>query len=401
MSDVRAIGRMRAFATSIDLDAIFGQSHTGRYRGIRASRVQVMAGKPTKVSIVTFAESDPSIVYGIFDTLWAAGRLWNVLHDLPPGEPVFEPQLVSATTTPLHLVTGVTILPQTSIDDVVSTDIVFVPNVMVTSPHALEALDIRLIEWIARMHAQGAQLYASCGGSLVLAQAGLLAGLEATTHWAYAPLFRRLFPDVTHRADRVLVQSGPGQRIVCSGGASSWQDLVLLLIARQAGNDEAIRISKMFLYQWHAEGQLPYAAMMRNANHGDAAIGTLQAWLADNYARQGVIAEVVLRSGLPKRTFDRRFKKATGYAPLAYVHALRVEEAKQILETGDVTVEAIACEVGYDDIAYFRRLFRRLSGMTPAAYRRKFQIPPLITAREAGRSPRHRSGRANAARPLP
>lgn len=332
--------------------------------------------KPVRVSLVVFPQSDPSIIYGVFDTLWAAGRLWSALQGLPAGEPLFAPRLVAAEPGPLSLVTGVAIVPQDTIAEVAETDVVFVPNVMVETPDDVRALDPRLIAWIVRMYEGGAQLYAACGGSIVLAAAGLLDGLESTTHWAYAPLFRRMFPKVTLHADRILVQSGPGHRMVCCGGASSWQDLALLLIARHGGNAEAVRISRLFLYQWHREGQLPYAAMMQNVNHGDAVVSDLQVWLAENYRRPDVVAELVRRSGLPKRTFDRRFRRATGYAPLAYVQALRVEESKQMLETGSAPVDAIGAEVGYEDVASFRRLFRRLTAMSPAAYRRKFQPPP-------------------------
>jgi transcriptional regulator GlxA family with amidase domain len=209
----------------------------------------------------------------------------------------------------------------------------------------------------------------------VLAEAGLLDGEEATTHWGYAPLFRRLYPQVTLCADRLLVQSGRGHSIVCSGGASSWQDLVLLMIARYGSNEEAIRISKLFLYQWHREGQLPYASMIQNVDHGDAVVNDAQTWLAHNYQQADVVAGLVRRSGLPKRTFDRRFKAATGYSPLAYVQTLRIEEAKQALERSATPVEAIGREVGYEDAASFRRLFRRLAGMAPAEYRKKFQLP--------------------------
>lgn len=334
---------------------------------------------PIHVGIVVFPECDPSIIYGVFDTLWAAGRFVGGLkpdHDAR----LFEPRLVAAETGPLRLVTGVSILPQDTIADVARTDIVFVPNVMVDSGPALRALDRRLIDWIRRMHAGGAQLYASCGGALVLAESGLLDGGAATTHWGYAPLFRREFPNVTLHEDRLLVQCGAGHDIVCSGGASSWQDLVLMLVARHGGTEEAIRLSKLFLYQWHRGGQLPYASMIANVDHGDAVILRCQTWLADNYARADIVAVLAAQSGLPKRSFDRRFRSATGYSPLAYVQALRVEEAKQMLETGVEPVEAIAQEVGYADVAAFRRLFGRLAGVTPGAYRRKFQLPPLAAA---------------------
>jgi transcriptional regulator GlxA family with amidase domain len=359
-------------------------------------RIKSTNSKPLHVSLVVFAECDPSIIYGVYDTLWAAGWLWDSLKgQQPTTKRLFEPRLVAAEAGPLQLCTGVSILPQDTIAEVARTDIVFVPNVMVETATSLEALDRRLLDWIRRMHGQGAQLYAACGGSLVLAEAGLLDGGEATTHWSYAPLFRRLYPNVTLREERILVQGGPGHSIVCSGGASSWQDLALLLIARHAGTEEAIRISKLFLYQWHRDGQLPYASMMANVDHGDSVIERCQTWLAQNYERADIVAELVRQSGLPKRTFDRRFRAATGYSPLAYIQALRIEEAKQLLETGSAPVEAVAREVGYEDAASFRRLFRRLAGMNPGDYRRKLQPPSLVAraAADAKRKGELRSGR--------
>ena len=97
----------------------------------------------------------------------------------------------------------------------------FVPNVMVKSAACLRGLDRRLLDWIKAMHGQGAALYSACGGSLVLAEAGLLGGEAATTHWIYAALFKEQYPDVTLHVDRLIVQSGDGHSIVCSGGASS------------------------------------------------------------------------------------------------------------------------------------------------------------------------------------
>jgi transcriptional regulator GlxA family with amidase domain len=345
---------------------------------------------PIHVSIVLFRECDPSIIYGVYDTLWAAGWVWDALKGHPAGRRLFEPRLVAAEPGPIELITGVHVVPQDTIADVHRTDIVFVPNVWADRAESVRGLDRRLLDWIGRMHAQGAQLYSSCGGSLALAEAGLLDGHAATTHWSYAPLFRRLYPKVTLHAERILVQGGPGHSIVCSGGASSWQDLALLLIARHAGTEEAIRISKVFLYQWHRDGQLPYASMMANVDHGDSVIERCQTWLAQNYERPDIVAELVRCSGLPKRTFDRRFRAATGYSPLAYIQALRIEEAKQLLERGSAPVEAVAREVGYEDAASFRRLFRRLAGMTPGDYRRKFQLPSLVSRAAAGAKPQRK-----------
>jgi transcriptional regulator GlxA family with amidase domain len=307
---------------------------------------------------------------------------------------MFEPRLVAAKEGPLRLVTGVTIVPDASVKDVQATDIVFVPNVLVSSAEGLRALDRRLLSWVREQYASGTHVYTSCGGPLAVAEAGLLDGLDATTHWAYVDLFRREFPSVRLHPDRVLVQTGPDQRIVCSGGASSWQDLVLFLVTRHCGPEEAMRLSKLFLYQWHRDGQLPYSCMMQNVRHEDDVVLEQQVWIAENYAKPNLVAEIVARAGMPATTFIRHFKAATGYTPLAYIQALRIEEAKQLLETGDAPVEQIGAEVGYEDVGSFRRLFRRLTGITPGEYRRKFRMPAqfwIAGARTGGSSARKKA----------
>jgi transcriptional regulator GlxA family with amidase domain len=331
-----------------------------------------------RVGIPIFPECDPSIIYGVFDTLWAAGRAWDTVTGAVASEGLFEPRLVGVVEGPIKLVTGVSVLAQDTIDQVTQTDIVFVPNVMVGLTHGTRVLDRRLIDWIRRMHANGAQMFGTCGGALVLAEAGLLEGREATTHWVYEAVFRKFFPNVKLHMERVLVQNGPGNNLVCGGGASSWQDLALLLVAKYGGTEEAIRISKLFLYQWHRDGQLPFQSMVQNVGHGDGVILKCQEWVAQHYQRQEIITEMVRLSGLPKRSFDRRFRAATGYSPLAYVQTLRIEEAKQMLETSNIAVEQVGREVGYEDAASFRRLFRRLSGIGPSDYRRKFQPPSIV-----------------------
>ncbi len=123
--------------------------------------------------------------------------------------------------------------------------------------------------------------------------------------------------------------------------------------------------------------------MSANVTHGDAAIQRCQTWIAQNYEKPDAVARMVEQSGLPKRTFDRRFRAATGYSPLGYVQALRIEEAKQMLETGAQAIEEVAREVGYEDLTSFRRLFARLTGMTPGDYRRNFKLPDFIVRRHA------------------
>ncbi len=149
--------------------------------------------------------------------------------------------------------------------------------------------------------------------------------------------------------------------------------MALHLIARFSGEAEAIRIAKLFLLGDRRDGQLPFSALGRRRGHDDAVVGDCQAWIAEHYAGPNPVARMVSRAGLPERTFKRRFKAATGYAPVAYVQALRIEEAKQILETTAEPTDAVANAVGYEDPGFFRRLFKRRTGLTPARYRQRFR----------------------------
>ena len=141
--------------------------------------------------------------------------------------------------------------------------------------------------------------------------------------------------------------------------------------------------------------------MVRNVEHGDAVIVRSQEYLARSYKRSGVVGEAVRKSGLAKRSFDRRFRAATGHSPLEYVQALRIEEAKELLETTSTAAEKVGRKVGYEDAASFRRLFARIAGMTPGDYRRKFQLPAFVRDLESPRpvvAKRTDAGRSSGAR---
>ena len=136
------------------------------------------------------------------------------------------------------------------------------------------------------------------------------------------------------------------------------------------------RLAKLFLLDWHADGQLPYAALTVSLRHNDSLVTAAQLWVADNYALPNPVADMAAQSGLTERSFLRRFKKATGQSPMQYVQTLRIEEAKQLIETTDTALDDIAAEVGYTEASAFRRLFMRLVGVSPAAYRRRFASAP-------------------------
>jgi transcriptional regulator GlxA family with amidase domain len=208
-----------------------------------------------------------------------------------------------------------------------------------------------------------------------LAETSLLDGEIATTHWAYVEGLRANFPRIDVQPDKVLVEAGENGRLVTAGGHASWYDLLLYVISRTGGKQAALQTAKYFLLQWHTDGQSPYMAFRESLQHGDAVIREIQEWLRENHSQPNPVAAIEAMSGLPSRSFKRRFKQATGLSPLNYVQQLRVDRAKAFLENTNLPVDAISWKVGYEDVAFFNRLFKRVCGLTPGAYRRKFCIP--------------------------
>lgn len=282
---------------------------------------------------------------------------------------------VAAVTTPF----GLSIPVDRRLSDTEPADIVYIPPLALLPDQAAQ-FPPDLLDWLREQYAGGAMLCTACTGTLLLAATGLLDGIPATTHWAYDSTMRRFYPSVDLRINRTLVVAGDDQRLVTAGAQASWYDLVLYLIHRYSGAAAARKIAKFFLLDWHELDQNAYACFRENLRHSDEPIRAAQLWLSKNAAVAEPIDKAMAESGLPSRSFQRRFRKATGHTPLDYVQRLRVESAKNLLECSDASVEDITCQVGYEDVTYFRRLFRRVTGLTPAAYRKAFRTPPNIAA---------------------
>lgn len=329
-----------------------------------------MPAEKTRVALLAIPEVAASTLYGIFDVFAAAGRDWPTLIEGRAGESLLEPRVVAASGQgEMTVANGVRIVPDGGLDEV--SPVVCIPEVALPPDVIPPGRYLPEIDWIRRCHEAGAIIATACSGALLLAESGLLDGEDATTHWAYCDVLAR-YPGVRVHPQRALVVGGDGQRLVMAGGGTSWEDLALYLVARLVGIDEAMQIAKLFLIDWHDVGQLPFAALARSRQTGDASIAACQTWIAHHYDEPSPVAAMIRLSGLSERSFARRFKQATGLSAMEYVHTLRLEEAKQMLESEDDPVEAIAQAVGYEDAAFFGRLFRRKVGITPAQYRRRF-----------------------------
>ena len=328
--------------------------------------------KLPRVCLLAAAETSPSVLYGLFDVLSTVGAIYPEMTTGQPGKQLLEVKIVAATAEPFRCYGNVLIEPDFAIDDLHETDVAIVCDMYQPIDTPPRGRYGREIDWIKRMHAKGAIVASVCTGSLILAEAGLLDGLETAGHWAYREMFRDHYPKTKMRQDAILCVAGEQDRIVTAGSVASWQELALYLITRLCDAEQAIQTTKIFLLSDHACGQLPFAVTTPRLQQADAVIGDCQVWIAENYASSNPVAGMAARAGLKPRTFARRFRSATEYQPMDYVHAIRIEEAKQLLETGDIGVDDVSQAVGYQDPTSFRRLFKRKAGLTPAAYRRKF-----------------------------
>lgn len=327
------------------------------------------------VSLLTLPEAMVFPVSGIYEVLMGLDGL-SKLDPAAPSVPPFEVEVVTipGADTVMRLPLG---KPRT-IDQVERTDIVIIPVMTVEGGEWETGRYPAVVDWLRARHTEGAMLCSACSGVLLLAETGLLEGREATIHWAFGPVFSAHFPNVRLQLDKVLVATGDREEFVMSGATATWQDLVLYLIARHVGPATAQAMARYMLLQWHADGQAPYAVFMPPTDHGDAVVLRLQEWLRDHYSVARPVDEMVRLAGVPERSFKRRFTNATGCSPITYVQRLRIEEAKRRLERTDAPVDDISWSVGYEDPAFFQRLFKRTTNMTPGAYRRMFRLPDFV-----------------------
>lgn len=329
--------------------------------------------RPISVKLLAVPETTASILYAFYDVLSSFQDNWSKLAGrLDEDHATFDPKIVSPVDDAFRTTNGIPIAPHETLHANALPDVVIVPDVTIGPDEDPRGRWPQAVDWLRRMHDNGATVCSVCTGSLLLADAGILDGRAASTHWAYVETFRRYYPEVDLQAERLFVPASPERQVITTGGPATWEELALYLIAHYCGQAAAIKASKVFLLGDKGEGQLIYAAIHRPRRHEDAVVANAQGWIADNYALPNPVTRMVERSGLAERTFKRRFTAATGYTPIDYIQTLRIEEAKQMLEATATSIDEIGLAVGYEDPTFFRRLFKRSTGVTPSRYRQRF-----------------------------
>ncbi|THB80276.1 MAG: GlxA family transcriptional regulator [Desulfobacteraceae bacterium] len=319
------------------------------------------------VSVLAVDNCMKSSITGPHDIWSVASIQWRQMAGKASGD-LFHVQIITGTGKPVRCFNGTVVEPDQGMSEDIESDVVFIPVIY----GSLEPLlnDGPMIDWLILQHQRGAVICAVCAGVFLAAQTGLLENRCATTHWHLAREFQQRFPGVTLKQEKMVVDEGD---FITAGGVTAYMDLSLHLCSLFGSRELSANVSKILLIDPARQSQSPYQAFHFNLNHGDKPILKVQEWMQQHASDPMTVPALADRAGLGHRTFNRRFKKATGDTPLEYLQQLRIDMARNQLVFTRESIDTITYATGYEDVSSFRRLFKRATGLSPTAYRRKFR----------------------------
>lgn len=262
----------------------------------------------------------------------------------------------------------ITIKPDATVADTVECDLIIIPALrgdLLGSNH----LNRYFVDWIIKKYRQNCEIASLCTGAFLLAFTGLLKDKKCTTHWSYANEFRFYFPDITLVDEKMIVEHNG---LYSSGGSNAYWNLLLFLVEKYMNREIAILVAKHFVVNLDRITQTPFIVFSGLRNHQDDEILEAQDFIEGNYKMKITVESLAEQLHLTRRTFERRFKKATHCTVLEYLQKVRIEASKKALEAGRKPVEEIMTDVGYSDSQTFRELFKEVTGLTPLQYRERY-----------------------------
>ena len=254
------------------------------------------------------------------------------------------------------------------LEDVRSTDLIFIPAISGNIEQAIEK-NSRLLPWIVNHYKQGAEVASLCIGAFLLASTGLLNGKKCSTQLYSGNEFRRMFPDV-ELVDGSIITEESG--IYSSGGANSYWNLLLYLVEKYTDRDTAILASKYFAVDIDRESQASFMMFKGQKDHEDKEILKAQEFIEDNYQEKITVDQLADKFMMGRRSFERRFKKATNNTVVEYIQRVKIEAAKRSFESSRKNINEVMFDVGYTDTKAFREVFKKITGLTPIEYRNKY-----------------------------
>lgn len=323
------------------------------------------------VTVLLLNDNLASTALGPIEVFHSAGLLWNKLTG-NTADPRFRVTVASVDGASVMTPYVVRLSPQVAIDEVKHTDLVVVPASGLNFENQF-IQNAKLMPWLCNWHQGGAYIAGICSGAAFLAETGLLDGRQATTHWAVAEELAQRYPKVHWRSDLFITEDG---QMLCSGGVYAAIDLSIYLVEKFCGHETAVNCAKSLLVNMPRSHQSGYAILPLSRPHVDEKIRAIEIYMNENYAKDLSTEILAACANMSTRNFLRRFKAATGRLPGNYLQTLRITVAKKMLEQSTHTVQTVSVAVGYDDVAFFRSLFKRYAGMNPGEYRRRFGLTP-------------------------
>jgi len=317
-----------------------------------------------KVSLLIHEDVYSSSVAGVIDLF--AGANW--FFELAGKPPAFKLELVSEKTKNIQLSGHAQFLCFATMEEVVQTDLIVIPGFN-GEPKDIVRKNAAIVQWIKEMNKAGSEVASLCVGSFFLAEAGLLNGRTATSHWAVTDQMKSRYPSINVQSDRIITDH---DGIYTSGGGFSSIKLILYLIEKFCGRESALWISKRFSVDIDQVSQAHFAVFTGQHQHNDDEILKSQAYIEQNYSADISMDKVSALTSTGKRNFIRRFKAATNNTPTEYLQRVRVEAAKKALEDKDWQINEIMNVAGYEDVKTFRTIFKRMTGLSPRDYRKKY-----------------------------
>jgi transcriptional regulator GlxA family with amidase domain len=321
---------------------------------------------PTRrIAIVTFDGAQSLDVTGPLETFAIAAAI--AAERTPRAPRAYHVELLAARPGPVRMNSGLRLVADRAYGNVQSG----IDTLVVSGGDvAAAARDVVLRRWLVGMAGRVRRLASVCSGSFILAEAGLLDGRRATTHWAGVSLMTRRYPRITVEPDAIFVRDGT---VYTSAGVTAGIDLALALVEEDLGRGLALAVAReLVVFLKRPGGQAQFSATLA-LQQGDARFERLHAWIADNLSRDLSVASLADVAGMSERSFVRHYRQATGRTPARAVEQVRVEAARHLLERGR-PVKRVAAHCGYGSEETMRRSFLRLLGATPQAYRERFSV---------------------------
>ena len=248
-------------------------------------------------------------------------------------------------------------------------DLVIIPAMRSTKMDEVIQKERALVDWLKQQHNKGADLASICIGAFLFAETGLLHGKKVTTNLRFAGLFRQRYPEVEVQDDKIIVDQG---NICTCGGAFIFTTFMIYLIEKYFGHEQAVTVSKFLMINTHEQAQHTFSIFQLQRDHSDERIRKAQLFIEKNYEQTISIEKLAGTYNMSIRNFIRRFEAATGNTPLEYLQRVRIEAAKKLLENSNDSMEQIAIQCGYDDIGFFRKVFKRHVAINPKEYQKKY-----------------------------